>query len=109
MTMNCDYGSVVSVILPVENKILTIVHLKLKLTKTHPLFKTFWQKHSGCVFASGKNGSTQCAGALLPFSLTVWLKFELNEYILSIPSHNENAHFVLQYFLFYVRVKLVIN
>ena len=38
MTMNCEYDSVVGVILPVENKILPIVHLKLKLTKTHPLF-----------------------------------------------------------------------
>ena len=58
MTMNCEYDSVVGVILPVENKILPIVHLILKLTKTHPLFYTFCQKHSGCVFASGKNGST---------------------------------------------------
>ena len=57
MTMNCEYDSVVGVILPVENKILPIVHLKLKLTKTHPLFYTFCQKHSGCVFATGKNGS----------------------------------------------------
>ncbi len=55
MTMNCEYDSVVGVILPVENKILPIVHLKLKLTKTHPLFYTFCQKHSGYVFASGKN------------------------------------------------------
>ncbi len=38
MTMNCEYDSVVGVILPVENKILPIVNLKLKLTKTHPLF-----------------------------------------------------------------------
>ena len=58
MTMNCEYDSVVGVILPVENKILPIVHLKLKLTKTHQLFYTFCQKHSGFVFASGKNGST---------------------------------------------------
>ena len=58
MTMNCEYDSVVGVILPVKNKILPIVHLKLKLTKTHPLFYTFCQKNSGCVFASGKNGST---------------------------------------------------
>ena len=56
--MNCDDDSVVSVILPVEKKILPIVHLKLKLTKSHPLFYIFCQKHSGCVFASGKNGST---------------------------------------------------
>ena len=55
MLMNCDYdSSVVGVILPVENKLLPIVHLKLKLTKTH----TFCQEHSGCVFDSGKNGST---------------------------------------------------
>ena len=58
MTMNSDYDSVVGVILPVENKILPIVHLILKLTKTHPLLYTFCQKHSGCIFASGKNGST---------------------------------------------------
>ena len=58
MTMNCEYDNVVGVILPVENKILPIVHLKLKLTKTHPLFYTFCQNHSGCVFASSKNGST---------------------------------------------------
>ncbi len=38
MTMNVEYGSVVGVILPVENKILPIVHLIIKLTKTHPLF-----------------------------------------------------------------------
>ena len=59
MTMNCEYYSVVGVILPVEKKILPIVHLKLKLTKTQPIFYTFCQKHSGCVLASGKNGSTQ--------------------------------------------------
>ena len=41
-----------------ENKILPIVHLILNLTKTHILFYTFCQKHSGCIFASGKNGST---------------------------------------------------
>ena len=58
MTMNCDYDIVVSVISPVVNEILPIVHLILRLTKTHPLFYTFCQKHSGCVFASGKNGST---------------------------------------------------
>ena len=57
MTVNCDYDSVVGVILPVANKILPIVHLTLKLTKTHPLFYTFRQEHSGCVFGSGKNGS----------------------------------------------------
>ena len=38
MTMNCDFDSVVGVIFPVKNKILPIVHLILKLTKTHPLF-----------------------------------------------------------------------
>ncbi len=57
MTMNCKYDSEVVVILPLDSKILPIVHLKLKLTKTHPLFYTFCQNHSGCVFASGKNGS----------------------------------------------------
>ncbi len=57
-TMNFDYDSVVGVILPVENKILpSVVQLKLKLTKKHPLY-TFYQKHSGCVFASSKNAST---------------------------------------------------
>ena len=39
--MNCDYDSVVGVILPVENEILQIVYLILKLTKTHPLFYSF--------------------------------------------------------------------
>ncbi len=38
MTMNCEYDSVVGVILPVQNKKLPIVHLISKLTKTHPLF-----------------------------------------------------------------------
>ncbi len=58
ITMNYENDSIVGVILPVENKILPIVNLKLKLTKTLPLFYTFCQKHSGCVYASGKNGST---------------------------------------------------
>ena len=57
-------------ILPVENKILPIVHLKLILTKRHPLFfYTFCQKHSGCVFASGNIGSTpftKCGNQSLP-------------------------------------------
>ena len=48
MTMNCDYDSVVGVILPVENQILPIVHLKLKLTKTNPLLYTF--KNTAAVF-----------------------------------------------------------
>ena len=51
----CDNDSVVGVILPVDIKILPIVHLILELTKKHPLFYTFCQKHSGYVFASGKN------------------------------------------------------
>ncbi len=38
MTKNCEYESVVGVIFPVENIILPIVRLKLKLTKTHPRF-----------------------------------------------------------------------
>ena len=54
--MNCEYDSVVVVILPVDNKILPIVNLILKLTKTQPLFYTFSQKHSGYIFASGKHG-----------------------------------------------------
>ena len=62
MTMNCDYDSVVGVIMPVENKILPIVNLMLKLTNTHPLFYTFCQKHSGCIFASCLNGSTMGTG-----------------------------------------------
>ncbi len=41
MTINCDYDSVVGVILPVENKILPIVHLNLKVIKTHPFFTLF--------------------------------------------------------------------
>ncbi len=46
MTMNCDYDSVLGVILLVENKILPIVHLILKLTKTHLLYYTFCKKNS---------------------------------------------------------------
>ena len=69
MTMNCEYDSVVGVIFPVENKILPIVHLKLELTKTHQLFYTFWQKHSGCVFASGKIGSTHITSVIHIFRL----------------------------------------
>ena len=42
--VNCEYDSVVGVILPVENKIVPIVHLKLKLTKTHPTFLHFLPK-----------------------------------------------------------------
>ncbi len=53
MTIKCEYDSVVGVIMPVEKKILPILHLKLKWTKTHPLFYTFC-----CVFAGGKNGSS---------------------------------------------------
>ncbi len=55
--VNCEYDSVVGVFLPVENKIVPIVHLKLKVTKTHSFFYFFCQKYSGCVFAKGKNGS----------------------------------------------------
>jgi len=70
MTMNCDYDSVGGVILPVENKILPIVHLKLKLTKTHPLFYTF---------GSGKNGSTLTN--ILLFTSFQWQgPFFLNEH-----------------------------
>ena len=39
--MNSDYDSEEVEILPVENKILPILHLKLKLTKIHPLLYTF--------------------------------------------------------------------
>ncbi len=46
MTMNCDYDSVVGVILPVENKILLIVHavflLVVKMAATLNLFLKFW-------------------------------------------------------------------
>ncbi len=52
MTMNCEYDSVVGVILPVENKILPIVHLNFKLQKYTHFFYTFCQKHSDCVFDS---------------------------------------------------------
>ena len=38
MTLNCEYDGVVGVILPMENKILPIVQLLLKLTKKHPFF-----------------------------------------------------------------------
>ena len=57
MTMNCDYDSAVGVILPVENKILPIVHLILpiEIDKYTPTFFTLFAKnHSGSVFASGK-------------------------------------------------------
>ena len=57
MTMNCDYDSEVIIKIGVI-KILPIEHLKLKLTKTHILFYTFCQEHSGSDFASGKNSST---------------------------------------------------
>ena len=47
MPMNCDYYSVVGVVLPVENKILPIVRTPhIEIDKTHPLFYTFCQKHS---------------------------------------------------------------
>ncbi len=49
MTMNCEYDSVVGVILPVENKILSNVHLKLKLTK-HTHFFTLFAKNTVAVF-----------------------------------------------------------
>ncbi len=39
MSMNCDYDSVVGVILPVKNKILPILHLISKLTKTLMVIK----------------------------------------------------------------------
>ncbi len=65
MTMNWKYDSVVGVISPVENKILPFVNLILKLTKTHPLFYTFCQKHSGCIVASGKNDNTPFENELI--------------------------------------------
>ncbi len=49
MTLNCEYDSVVGVILPVENKILPIVHLKLKLT-IHTQFCTLFAKNTAAVF-----------------------------------------------------------
>ncbi len=49
MTMNCEYDSVVGVILPVDNKRLPIVHLKLNLTKKHPFF-TLLAKKTAVVF-----------------------------------------------------------
>ena len=57
MTMNCDNDSV---ILPVENKILSIVHLILKLSKTHPLFKTFCQKTAAVFLLVVKMAAPQC-------------------------------------------------
>ena len=56
MTMNCEYDSVVGVILLVENKILP----QIEIDKNTPTLLHSGQKHSGCVFASGKNGSTPC-------------------------------------------------
>ena len=49
ITINCNYDSVVGVLLPAENKILPIILLKLKLTKTHPLF-TLFAKNTAAVF-----------------------------------------------------------
>ncbi len=49
MTMNCYYDSVVGVILPEENEILPIIHLILKLTKTHQIFPLF-AKNTAVVF-----------------------------------------------------------
>ena len=49
MTMNCEYDSVVGVILLVVKKILPIVHFKLKLTK-HSHFFTLFAKNTAAVF-----------------------------------------------------------
>ncbi len=78
MTMNCDNDSEVGVILPVKNKILPIVHLIFKLTKTHPLVHTFCQKHSRYMFARGKNGSTPAT--LLKLKLTVRTAINTSKY-----------------------------
>ncbi len=56
MTMNCDHDSILGVVLPVENRILPIVH-PIEIDKNTPLFYTFCLKHSSCILASGKNGS----------------------------------------------------
>ncbi len=64
--MNCDYDSVVGVILPVvENKILLIVHLILKLTKTHPLFFALFAKNTADEFLP----VVKVAAPLLPLFL----------------------------------------
>ncbi len=55
MTMNCDYDSIVGVILPVENKYCQLYNIEID--KNTPTFLHLCQKHSGFVFASGKNGS----------------------------------------------------
>ena len=60
MTMNCDNDSVVGVILPVENKILSIVHLILKLSKTHPLFRNFCQNTEAVFLLVVKMAAFQC-------------------------------------------------
>ena len=39
-------------------KLMAYINFILKLTKTHTQFYNFCKKHSGCVFASGKNGNT---------------------------------------------------
>ncbi len=49
MSMNFDYDSVLGVILPVENKILPIIHLTLKLTK-HIQFFTLFAENTAAVF-----------------------------------------------------------
>ncbi len=48
--MNCEYYTAVGVNLPVENKILPTVHLKLKFTEKHPLFFTLFAKNTAAVF-----------------------------------------------------------
>ena len=50
--INGYYDNVVGVILPVENKMLPIVHLILKLTKNTPTFLHFLPKTQRLCFAS---------------------------------------------------------
>ena len=64
MTMNYDYDRVVGVILPVEIKILPDVHLILNC-----------QKHSGCVFASGKKMPCTPKKGTLPFLQPAYIQW----------------------------------
>ncbi len=63
MIMNCDYDSVVDVILPVENKILLVVRTpRIEIDKHTPTFLRFLPKTQRLIFASGKNGRTLLLG-----------------------------------------------
>ncbi len=56
--MICDYDSVVGVILWMIKYCLLYSTPHIEIDNNTPTFLHFCQKHSVCVFASGKNGST---------------------------------------------------